>query len=210
MEERLRSAGLEFTIVEALDATELTELPKGTLTPKGLYAIWVSHARAMGALVQDGGDYGLILEDDAVLDHTMNWNIVNQDVRGFMCQNKFDFLQLGHIAAAYKDGALRTFARNFRGERFPQWQTKLNSRSVRILEGTTRAGMNAYVISRELAETLPSYNEPVWMGPNGFLERFASAALHLGAMRLGTVIPSLVEQESRQSVGAPIDSDNLP
>lgn len=209
MTKKMTDAGLDHTFVDAFDARDLVELPEGTLTPKGLYAIWISHVRAMNAIVRDGDPYALIFEDDAVLGSRLDWSAVSRDVGNFMESESFELVQLGHIAAAYKDGAVRRLIRRTRGTGWPSYLTRLDRQEVRVFEGTTRAGMHAYAISQRLAAALPAYNDPVWMGPNGFFERFASACMHLGVMKLGTVVPSLVEQESRQSVGSSIDSDNL-
>jgi len=210
MRSRLDEAMLQYSFVDAFDARSLTSLPTGTLTSATLYSAWVSHVRAMRAFAESGESCALILEDDAVLETSLDWVLFLKDLEQLMSSEALDYVQLGHISAAYPKGnwLMRT-ARRYRNQP-PTIRPRLAGRSFVLQLGLSRAGAHAYVLSRSLAEAIPQYNDPTWVGPDGFFERFASACQSEGQFRLATTLPSLVEQESREFVGSTIDSDNFP
>jgi len=153
--------------------------------------------------------YGLILEDDAVLDPKVDWPETLNSIGDFMSSARLDYLQIGHISAAYPKDPFLALVSRFSGRRSTPARQALPGIRNSVELGVSRAGAHAYVISRHLADLTPKYNSPTWVGPDGFFDRLASATFAEGSLRMGTLRHSLVEQESREFVGSTIDSDNF-
>lgn len=210
MEERLRAGSFPgWTFVRGLDAGELLLPPEGTLTSLTLYSAWTSHTRAMEQIYQGDAAYGLILEDDAVFNPNVNWPVTLQVIEGFMSSERLDYLQIGHISAAYPQRSFSNAVSRFAGRRNARPQRAIPGMDNSVELGVSRAGAHAYVISRRLSGLVPKYNSPTWVGPDGFFDRFASATFAEGSLLMGALARSLVEQESREYVGSHIDSDNF-
>ena len=210
MEERLRAASIsKWSFVEGLDSQELSMSPDGTLTSSNLYCAWVSHTWAMRQIQDGGDDFALVLEDDAVLSNRTHWPQTLSAIEDFMTRESMEYLQIGHISAAYPQ---RILSKTIKGWIFRSKEADtlpLPELANSVLLGQSRAGAHAYVISRRLAGLVPAYNIPTWVGPDGFFDRLASATFAEGSLRMGTLRHSLVEQESREFVGSTIDSDNF-
>lgn len=210
MDARLRAASFPgWTFVEGLDASELSAPPEGTLTSLTLYSAWTSHTRAMAQICQGETEFGLILEDDAVFNPSINWPATLQAIESFMSSVNLDYLQIGHISAAYPSRPITGLVSRVAGRRSGRPQQVVPGIANSVELGISRAGAHAYVISRRLSELAPRYNSPTWVGPDGFFDRLASATFAEGSLLMGTLTRSLVEQESREYVGSQIDSDNF-
>ena len=210
MEQRLRAASFpQWTFVEGLDANELSSPPDGTLTSLNLYCAWTSHTRAMQLICEGEGKYGLILEDDAVFNPKVDWPETLMSIENFMSSARLNYLQIGHISAAYPKQPFLGLVSRFTGRRSTRARQAIPGMQNSVALGASRAGAHAYVISRHLAELAPKCNSPTWVGPDGFFDRLASATFAEGSLLMGTLTHSLVEQESREFVGSKIDSDNF-
>ena len=210
MEHRLRAASFShWTFVEGLDASELSSPPEGTLTSLNLYCAWTSHTRAMQLICEGEGKYGLVLEDDAVLNPKIDWPETLNSIDDFMSSARLDYLQIGHISAAYPKDPFFGLVSRFTARHRTRARQVIPGMHNSVELGTSRAGAHAYVISRPLAQLAPKYNSPTWVGPDGFFDRLASATFAEGSLLMGTLTHSLVEQESREFVGSTIDSDNF-
>ena len=210
MDERLHAASFPgWTFVEGLDASELSAPPEGTLTSLTLYSAWTSHTRAMEQICQGEAEFGLILEDDAVFNASVNWPVTLQAIEAFMSSEGLGYLQIGHISAAYPRRPLSDLVSRITGRRSSRPQQVVPGIGNSVELGVSRAGAHAYVISRRLSELAPKYNSPTWVGPDGFFDRFSSATFAEGSLLMGSLTRSLVEQESREYVGSQIDSDNF-
>ena len=210
MELRLQAHSFPgWMFVEGLDARELSTPPEGTLTSLTLYSAWTSHTRAMEKIHQGDADFGLVLEDDAVFNSAVDWPVTLEAIEGFMSSERIDYLQIGHISAAYPKRPFSGLVSQFAGRRNARPQQVIPELGKSVELGVSRAGAHAYVISRRLSGLAPKYNTPTWVGPDGFFDRFASATFADGSLLMGTLTESLVEQESREYVGSQIDSDNF-
>lgn len=209
LERSLQVLGIDYEVIPALDALTLSSLPPHTQVSKARYCIWQSHVLAMRAIAQSNDSYGLILEDDAVLDERIDWPRWLAGAEMEMQTFALDRLQVGHISAASKRRFLKGLANVLRMR--PQEESvtmSIDGRGYVVDLGVHRPGTHCYIVSRELCRELPLFNNPVWASCDAFFDRFASVALRQGKWRMGSLRESISEQKSRTSGHSAIDSDN--
>lgn len=208
----MRSLGLDFERIDAFDWLETDTSWNTSLARREIGSCWKSHARAFDALIESGDDHALILEDDAVLQPNFDWGTFLAALPGQMETANVDYLQLGFITWQYKRRLVpRWLDRALQVRRNESWSFTLGEVSFPAIIGSSRAGAHAYVISRRLATVVREFNDPPWLGPDGFFDYLSSAQRVLGHWRLARLATSLVEQETRSPTGtrgAPeLDSD---
>lgn len=185
-----QSSALGVTCVR-VNAIEHKELPAGSddyATP-GVTAIWMSHRSAMLEFLESGDKFGLILEDDFLINKDYQKKLKKLD--GF---DEFDFLQLGYL-----NSSLFEFSRikisnivdlmlkilfkvtNFSILRHLSVANKffvLEQRGVPfwLVQSDVRAGAHAYVISRDFASAALKMNIPIFISTDAYF-------IALGGMR---------------------------
>jgi GR25 family glycosyltransferase involved in LPS biosynthesis len=203
----LRSHGLDFDRIRALDGSTLNPAP-GDLVWPSMRACWNSHQTALRRICEADADFGLVLEDDAVLSSDIAWPVFLGALDRQMPQENLHFLQLGFLKSQYSR------------RRMPQWLDERNQvRRLETLEFGSdtkreiaglwdiRAGAQAYVISRSFASACASLNEPTWLPPDGFYEFMARSQNIFGKYRMARLIKSRVSQWSRPDGGPVTDTD---
>jgi len=210
MERLLSDVGVaKWSFIEGLDARQISTPPVNSLVSINRFCIWQSHVRAMQEIADSQRDYGLILEDDAYPEPSLDWHELLQSLESSVRSQGIDKLQIGHISAAYKVGPLRHKVLGKRGSRSKAAFTIAigNDNSMADM-GVHRPVSHAYILSSRAAQILPLFNDPTWASPDAFFDRIASASLEQGRLRMGSLRKSLVEQQSRTSHRSQIDSDN--
>lgn len=204
---RLDDLGLTSTTVVALDGRDLGDLPAGTLVSPSSYACWASHLLAHRAFLSSGESHALILEDDAVLDATLDWITLLYDMPAEMKRHSLDYLQLGYISTLYRSDSLRNLVRRALSADVSKFDLVMANRRFRALDGVSRAGSHGYVLTREMANLLQHHHQPAWVNPDGFLERLASSRRDAHTLRMACLQRSVISQESRVGHRSLIDSD---
>ena len=204
---RLGRLGLAATTVLAIDAEDLGALPEGTLVSPSNHACWASHLVAHQDFLSSGESHALILEDDAVLDASLDWIALVSELPREMQRHSLDYLQVGHLPTTYRFKTVRKLVHRMLGEGNSEFNLMLGTRKFIALDGVSRAGTHGYVVTREMAQILGFYNQPSWSSPDGFLERLASSRRNAHVLRMACLERSLVGQESRTSYRSYIDSD---
>ncbi len=204
---RLDDLGLASTTIVALDARDLGDLPAGTLVSPSSYACWASHLLAHQAFLSSGETHALILEDDAVLDVSLDWITLLSDMPAEMTRHSLDYLQLGYISTLYRSDSLRKLVRQALSADIPKFDLVMANRRFRALDGVSRAGSHGYVLTQEMANLLQHHHQPAWVNPDGFLERLASSRRDAHTLRMACLQRSVISQESRINTGSVIDSD---
>lgn len=212
--DRLASAGVQPVWIDAVDAAAMTAVPPGTLATKPHSACWLSHATFLSAVAASHAPFAVVFEDDAVLSTHVRWPRFLERLPEAMESLNLGYLQLGHISHFFHAArpvrrcvrALLDGARNL-GRRTRSVPLRIDGRRHRVLVGRSRPGTHCYAVTRRFAEQVRHLNQPAWVSADGFYERLASALRHGGEFGMGTLVPSIVEQESRISRGSVIDSD---
>lgn len=208
MEQRLKHRGLEYAVIDAFDALEQEPPPVTSLVDAPVFYCWKSHVAAMEKFLESGEDYAVILEDDALLTDKVDWRKLGEDLKGTMHDNDLDYLQIGHISAALiEPGYFRWVFRKRFSQSGKHLKIELGGERNRILIGRSFPGTHCYVINRNFARLAPLYNDPVWVGADGYFDRLASATIESKLLLMGTLETSLAEQESRKHLTDVIDSD---
>lgn len=211
---RLANAGLDPRWIDAVDSRAMCDVPPGMLTTPSHYACWLSHVRFLDATRNGDAPCAVVFEDDAVPSPRVRWGSLLDDLPRAMAELRLGYLQLGHVSHFFLGRSLLRRAtqslghavRSLRG-RGETASIRLAGRRFRILLGASRPGTHGYAVTREFAAHVRHLNQPGWVAADGFYERLASALRHHASLRMGTLLPSLVEQESRLTRHDTIDSD---
>jgi glycosyl transferase family 25 len=140
---QIRPTGLEFELVDALDSRmlrpELMEVPASAWSlSNGEVACYLSHLRLLQRLSDYDLDYGIILEDDFVL----------QESPGLSLSTVFDRLPAGADHVQLNDTKDKVF---------DQYR-RLESGQVFNRVSPTNVGSYGYVVSRKLADYILSHH----------------------------------------------------
>lgn len=212
--ERLAHAGITPTWIEAVDAAALADVPPGTLVTKPHFACWLSHIRFLETFLDSAASCGVVFEDDAVPSPAVRWPRILEQLPQVMANLRLGYLQLGHVTyfgrrkSLLRRGvqSLRHAARRFRG-RAESAAVRLDGKIRTVHMGTSRPGTHGYAVSREFAEQVRHLNKPSWLHADGFYSQLAPALRHEATFKMGTLVPSLVDQETRIAGCRTIDSD---
>lgn len=202
--DKMNMAKLEFSRVEAVDATKENFLAReNPFLPVPYAANWMSHQIAFRRFLASGASFALILEDDA---HPIRQSLNPKTLMNWvslMERNNLEFLQVGCISTFYQKFTARAMldwvlaVRSGRALR----DRKLN---LRYVHKEFRAGSHAYVVSKILAETLCESNYPVALASDAFLHSLAG---HSHKLVFAKLAKSAVEQKSRLGSNSKLDSD---
>lgn len=204
MAAQLSDLNLSFEKITAVDALnqEGESVVNGLLTAS-YSANWRSHQMALKAIGHQIEGFGLVLEDDAVLNPKINWPFMLEECARYMEQEEVDFLQLGFISPIYRLStprgvldlvlALRS-KRLVRSKKLGRW----------LVENETRAGAHAYLVRKPFAEALVGLNLPPALATDPFYEALSKNGHRAKFLRL---FNSIAEQESRAQLKQFLDSD---
>jgi hypothetical protein len=184
------------------------------LTTPSHYACWLSHVRFLDATRDGDAPCAVVFEDDAVPSPRVRWTTLLEELPRVMADLRLGYLQLGHVSHFFRGRSLLRraaqslgdVARSLRG-RGDTASIRLGGMTCRVLPGKSRPGTHCYAVTRDFAMHVRHLNQPGWVAADGFYERLASALRHHACHRMATLLPSLVEQESRLSRHDAIDSD---
>mgnify|MGYP000111209627 CR=1 FL=1 len=206
---RLDQCCIKWTVISAIDAEDLGQLPPGTLVTPAEAACWLSHQRMFEHFLSTEEDFGLALEDDAVPDPSLPWPLVLTELQDFMSQTPLDYLQIGTVGVAYRSALWRRLAGPL-ASHSAHCTARVANRKLGVILGASSAGTHAYIFSRAFAQNVIHLNNPVWVGADGFYDRLATAMRLSRVLKMGRLIENLAVQESRASRASQIDSDVLP
>lgn len=207
VENQSLALGLTCVRVNAIDAKELPSGSDDYVTP-GVAAIWISHQLAMLEFLKCGDEFGLILEDDFLINQGFQKHL--KKLVGF---GEFDFLQLGYLNSSVFEFSRIKIA-NVR-DLFFKLLFKVTNRSklhhfflakkffvleqrgipFPLVQSDIRAGAHAYIISREFATAALKMNIPIFISADAYF-------IALGGMRTFKMSRSrvnLVRQSSSPS-----------
>jgi GR25 family glycosyltransferase involved in LPS biosynthesis len=209
MVQQMGDLGIAFQVVQAVDGRDLDQDAFRDITTSGLAATWYSHVRAMERLLISSSQFGLILEDDSVLDPRINWAEALGQLPAVLELKGIDFLQLGFISSFYKPRLMpRSVFSGLQQLRYPSGKMKVAGHSLAYVLGNCRAGAHANVISKKAARLFIRYNNPAWLGPDGFYDCMAQSQRIIGGLEMARLTNTLAEQASRQRGAREVDSDN--
>ena len=201
---RLEPTGLQFSPLNAIDGSDpnFGDPSNGFLSP-GLAANWLSHQAAYSELVSSNQKFMLILEDDADFSpNQFNRQQLENQVL-LMDKHHLDLLQLGFISHLYRIWSPRGFLDYVIAKRARRIKKDKELKEVFVLN-EFRAGAHGYIVRRSLAEKLIGKNLPAALASDYFLNSLAASG---SSFRIARLFRSILEQESRQSLGALVDSD---
>jgi hypothetical protein len=170
---------LPITRIEALSISDLGETNTTFVAP-GVAATWKSHQLAMATFLETSDEYGLIMEDDFLLNRSWNFNHISRVI-----DVEPDFFQFGYLITSPIDRLELIIANSF--DVFLKLITKLcaisqvlnqklGSRlllleqkglSWSIIPNDIRAGGQAYLVSRKFAEASKYMNTPAFTSADG-------------------------------------------
>ena len=199
---QLQRAGLSFETQVAVDGRLETHEPK--FISKGAVGCWKSHVNSMRRIVEVKAQFGLILEDDAILSPVVN-NQFLSEMTELMKRNQLDILQIGFIdwrnSISLRSGILE-FLIALLKERGVQ-----DSSGVRYILGDFLKTTHAYIVNARLAEALSeTFPGPPLLDWDDYLGVLAKGQMHRG-IRVARLQKSFALQESWQVEGLKKDSD---
>ena len=155
-------------------AVTLGEVSKNGFVTPPVRATWMSHQKAMKLFLESGDQYGLILEDDFVLEKT--WEKLDLEQYASM---GFDFLQVGYLITTPLDQIELSIKSSF--DLFLKILQRVTSRGILsdskfanrfllreqklvpfgLVCNDVRPGAHAYIVSRNFALAAQELNLPV-------------------------------------------------
>lgn len=204
VENQSLSLGLACVRIKAI---ETTELPIGSddYATSGVVAIWKSHQLAMLEFLKSGDEFGLILEDDFLINQSFH-----KDMKKLMGFSRFDFLQLGYLYSSFPEFLRIKIANGrdlflkflFRVTNCASMQTFSLAKKFLVLEqrgipfsfvqSDIRAGAHAYVVSRDFASAALKMNIPIFISTDAYF-------IALGGMRTFKMFRSRVNMVRQSS-----------
>ena len=203
----LRRVGIDFEIQVAVDGHLDSEEHHSPTLSKAEVGCWKSHLNAMRRLVETGGSYSLILEDDANPELIVTPKFLSR-MANLMKTNSIDLLQIGFIGQYYevslKEGVFKyiiAFLKNI---------GKRDSSGVRFVVGDFRAGTHAYIVNTRLADLISKIGPDLPPRPwDGYLNSVAIGQAGISG-RVARLRTSVFSQVSRQPNSVALDSDIAP
>lgn len=209
----LNERGLHPAIVEASDARLAAPLDRPTFIATPESCCWHSHTLAMRAFLATDQRYAMILEDDCILDPSVDWPRFMDDVAVEMGKWGVSFLQIGYISALYTKSdfaskALDFYRQSKRRYRESRWTFLADGERRNAILGESRSGAHCYVVDRAFAKGAPAFNQPAWAHTDDFFGFLAQAQwTKKGPLKMARLEKSLAEQISRRGKGVAPDSD---
>lgn len=179
-ERQLSAVNLEYVRVSAIKATEKFSNQYPYVTPS-VAAIWLSHLSALREFLGTDETHALVLEDDFQIECSkkkLHSVLLENDCGdffqiGFLVTNFFDRISL--YSNNFWDFSLKVLEKYSRS-RFP-FANYLSSKylvygkknvKISTVCNDIRAGAHAYIISREFAERVLEFNQPVLFSTDQF------------------------------------------
>ena len=177
----LQLSGYEYRFVSAIDGRNLEDTHQGLLTAP-VEAIWKSHNLALRHFLTTHSRYCLVLEDDFFIEDRRNFD----DLVKKLLQEDFDLVQIGWLTTGLDVALLKTYeASLYFAIRTLNRMSGLSPRFTEILEKRLRPrraaevpefaipdsflpGAHAYLVSRNLAETVLTLNDPAFLATDDF------------------------------------------
>lgn len=206
--ERFENIGVSIAPHLAFDVNSCPPESNLQLVPNGLLANWRSHESLLAQIADSEDLYSLILEDDAVPETKVDWNLLLENTPSAMSGAGLDFLQLGFVSWQFgmtRPGAME----RMRLLLYPRTTSIIQLDTKRkVVRASVLSGAHAYVVSRRFARQIEAINSPCWTGSDGLYMRLASMS---GAdeifPHMARLKRSIVEQESRISRSSSLDSN---
>jgi GR25 family glycosyltransferase involved in LPS biosynthesis len=162
----LESLGVNFEMIIAIDAESLRNRQTKFNLPLPAQACWESHVIAIEAFLKTGSSHAIIFEDDVLLH---NWSTIEKMLSRKDFSN-FDLVQFGYVNTGLIDRIQRNLI-NFestifqslyyvsRNKPLNRFQKRLRVRrrvgvGFNLVAHDIRAGAQAYIISRNLAQVI--------------------------------------------------------
>lgn len=162
----LESLGVNFEMIIAIDAESLRNRQTKFNLPLPAQACWESHVIAIEAFLKTGSSHAIIFEDDVLLH---NWGTIEKMLSRKDFSN-FDLVQFGYVNTGLIDRIQRNLI-NFestifqslyyvsRNKPLNRFQKRLRVRrrvgvGFNLVAHDIRAGAQAYMISRNLAQVI--------------------------------------------------------
>ena len=205
--EHLSERGLECHFVDGVDGSRFEGLPAGTLVNSGQFGCFASHLAVFNEFLQQTQDpTALILEDDVVLDASIDWPVFLKQLSDLMVRDSIDYCQLGYISCLYPS-QWRVKLRWYPSGRQQVRTRRERALGMDLVWNSSLAGTHCYAVSRRFAEVVRHLNQPVWLPADGFFDRLAATSGVTGQLSMCRVKNSLAEQQDRLAGVHSIDSD---
>jgi hypothetical protein len=217
--QQLRDLGLPFSRVSAVDGLQL-DRERLSPVPRAVDACWLSHQKVFKMAVGNRAiANSLILEDDVVLNRSLDWAKLLADSDAFLDRSAIDVLQLGFLGprslGAWIEGrAFTTLTKLFRfleagpAAHDDRW-TCLNDTPGclgKVVPDSFLGGTHCYIVSKRAATGFLGLNIPTFAAPDDFFALVAEHQSMYRTFRIARVKRSLADQKSRLRGGI-VDSD---
>lgn len=194
--------GVEILRVPAISSDQIPESSGSFVTPT-VNACWLSHQKAAQLFLASSEDYGLILEDDFLLEANFTLDHLKAAK-----ENGLDFLQLGFLKTSLgvlisiaAQNAWNTCLRTLgyvssRVSTFKHFEEKVLIRERRgiprhLIMNDIRAGAHAYIVSRKFAEFMTQINQPTALSTDAlFISLGPMRTLRMARLRQSTIAQS--------------------
>lgn len=222
----LAGLGLKFTRISAIDGSKLQQDEYSLVDPP-TDACWKSHQLAYKKIVTAAASNALILEDDAVLDESVDWQKLLREIDLYSQRFGIDLIQLGFLESPdYQTGIERNlvrfylfikrilkfahahaFSRVVSASADNRWDC-LNSApdAMELVPNEFIGGSHCYMISRRAADICLRLNRPTFLAADDLLWAIAGGSSHYRRIKAARAKRSLASQRSRPK-GVLIDSD---
>jgi len=185
----IKDYGPVFQRIEAVDGndSELGLASENFCTPSET-ACWMSHQKAWETMISEQVDFGLILEDDALIDSSFVIADILRRSADFMKTNNVDLLQLGFFQQLGRKKSLLMRIGIIKQKQVPE--DFLSS----VCPNQHGIGTHAYVISRSGAEKLIRINRPVFLAADAALMYIAQGQKRSQRIRIWQIKNSIFAQ----------------
>ena len=186
----IQDYGPVFQRIEAVDGND-SELGLATdnFCMPSESACWISHQKAWETMISEQVDFGLILEDDALIDSSFVISDVLQRSANFMKTNNVDLLQLGFFQELGRKKSLLMKIGIIKRKQVPE--DFLSG----VCPNQHGIGTHAYVFSRSGAEKLIQINRPVFLAADAALMYIAQGQKRSQRIRIWQIKNSIFAQQ---------------
>ena len=202
--------GCQYDFVSAIDGRGKKESISGLVTSP-IEAIWQSHNLALRKFLASDSRYCLILEDDFLVKKRKKFDTLVREI----LQEDFDLVQVGWLVTGVDIVLLRTYE----GFLYALCRAlnQLSRLSYKLTEVLTKRlrprrcaevpkfaipdsffpGAHAYLVSRNLAETILNLNNPIFLA----VDDFYAALAKMRSFNVFRTRRSFVGQQGKSSAG---------
>ncbi len=204
---QLEHFGIDFERVSAVASRPDFSIVHPFVTPS-VAAIWLSHVKALSMFLESGSQRALILEDDFLI-----CSRKDELIKRIQLVSDYDLLQVGFLVTnffdwiSYKfvnisDLFFKTLSRYSHlslpfskslSKKFLVY--KQDSISLKIVKGNFRAGAHAYIVTRDFAEELLKFNNPIVFSTDQFYMSLAA----MNSFNIARLRKSIIGQSKSHS-----------